>query len=54
MSDQECLESLITNLNSKLKIKHGGSGMADKNAKKFFDIEEPEPNKTETKRSEPN
>ena len=28
--------------------------MADKNAKKWFAIEELEPNKTETKRSEPN
>ena len=28
--------------------------MADKNAKKKFDIEEPEPNKTKTKRSESN
>ena len=28
--------------------------MADKNAKKWFDVEELEPNKTETKRSEPN
>ena len=28
--------------------------MADENAKKYLDIEDPEPNKTETKRSEPN
>ena len=28
--------------------------MADKNAKKWFDIEEPELNKIETKQSEPN
>ena len=28
--------------------------MVDKYAKKWFDIEEPEPNKNEIKRSEPN
>ena len=28
--------------------------MADKNAKKWFDIEEPQPNKTETERSKLN
>ena len=28
--------------------------MADEIAKKWFDTEEPEPNKTETERSEPN